>query len=138
MERNVKYFLFQRAIRTTLSFILHAMYHMIQMIKSRSTPISFILILSLLWIGFKLIDVIIWVTYCDLNLMCWIWTVSALRICWFKIKKPVKVFDLHECYKKSSQINIEMIKKCWAVVKLKWMRYISRKETTHLPTIGYQ
>ena len=71
------------------------------------------------------------------SLMCWIWTVFALRICWFKIKKNIKVFDVCECYNESSPIVIEMIKKCWAVVKLKWMGHISRKETTYLPTIGY-
>ena len=60
--------------------------------------------------------------------MCWMWTVFALRICWFKIKSG-KVFDVRECYKKSNQIVIEIIKSWWAVVKLKWMGYFPRKKT---------
>ena len=123
------------------------MYCMTQMIQSRSTPVLFILLPSLLWIGFKLIDVIVWITYCDLNLtkildfqqvkVFWNLFLSAFfvdvldldSICSKNLlienKKTGKVFDFRKCYKKSSQI---VMIKSWAAVKQKWMGCFSRKK----------
>ena len=122
------------------------MYCMTQMIQSRSTPVLFILLPSLLWIGFKLIDVIVWITYCDLNLTkildfqqekvfwnlfwsCFVEVLDLDSICSKNLlienRKTGKVFDFRKCYKKSSQI---VMIKSWAAAKQKWMGCFSRKK----------